>query len=409
MADCTIKKTCRICKGRKFTKILDLGAMPLANAFLTESKLEKPEQLFPLSISFCQNCGLLSLNQVVNPAILFKNYPYLTSASSPLVEHFKNLAEEIASRFITSKNDLVVEIGSNDGSLLEIVKNRCRVLGVDPAQSVAKLARSRGVETKIAFFDKTTAKEIILSEGKAKVILANNVIAHIDSLRGVFDGIKNLLTEDGVFIFETHWVGNLLGEGGFDQIYHEHLSYFSLHAIEYLSKISGLKLLDVKLVPIHGESLRVTIGKVGSPTKNVTNFLMREKKLGLELEKTYAHFAEKVIANKRHLVALLKKLKKGKKKIAGYGAPAKGNTLLNYCRIGANILDFITDTTPTKQGLYTPGSHIPIVAPKKMRESPPDYILLLSWNYAKEILEKEKALRGKGLKFIIPVPEVKIV
>ncbi len=405
----TFRKTCRICEGKTFTKILDLGAMPPANAFLSKDKLETKETAFPLVLYFCRKCTLVQLRHVVNPDILFKNYPYQTSASAPLVAHFKKLAEDIRLKHLTSKNDLVVEIGSNDGSLLENLKGSATILGVDPANPMVAIAAEKGVPTLTAFFSDRTADEIKNKHGKAKVIIANNVLAHIDDIHSVFRGIVKLLTPNGVFVFEAHWVGNLLGEGGFDQSYHEHLCYFSLHAISALAKKFKLKVLNVTLVPIHGQSIQVTLGKTGTPEKTVAAFMKKERDLGLKLSKTYTQFAKKVSDNKEALLGLLKELRSQGKKIVGYGAPAKGNTLLNYLGVGIETLDFITDTTPSKQGLYAPGSHIPILPPNVLVSAKPDYILLLSWNYAEEILKKEGGLREAGVKFIIPVPKVKII
>lgn len=405
----TFKNTCRVCGGKKFIEVLNLGNSPLANAFLSKTEIEKPELKFPLVVYLCTKCKLVGLRHVVKPEILFKDYHYLTSASAPLSAHFKKLAEEVANNHIKSKNDLVVEIGSNDGDLLSNLLTTCRVLGVDPADNIAKIAKKRGVKTLTAFFTKKTAKEIVKKYGHAQVILANNVLAHIDTIGDVFSGVATVLEKDGKCIFETHWVGNLLGDGGFDQIYHEHLCYFSLHTISYLVKQYGLKVLDISLVPIHGESLRVTVGKSGKPASSVKLFLEKEKKLGLDKNKAYLEFTEKVEKNKKNLVGLLQQLKQEGKKIIGYGAPAKGNTLLNYCDITPNILDFITDTTPLKQGLFTPGAHIPVVPPEMLLSNQPDYILLLSWNYADAILKKETTLRQGGVKFIIPVPKVKVL
>lgn len=406
---CKFRKTCRICHSRKLAKIIDLGEMPPANAFLKKSELAKLESSFPLVLYFCLDCGLLQLRHVVSPEILFKNYRYQTSASTPLIAHFKKLAREIVSKHISSKNDLVVEIGSNDGVLLEHIKPFARVLGVDPARGMAKIAEERGVPTLTGYFNKRTAEKIIKTDGQASVIVANNVIAHIDDLGSVFEGIVKLLKPNGKFIFEVHWAGNLVGKGGFDQIYHEHLCYFSLHAISRLSAKFGLTILDVSLVRVHGESLRVTVGTIGSPEGAVESLLKKERRLGLSKPEAYKKFALKVKRNKLALGNLLKQIKKEGKKIVGYGAPAKGNTLLNYLRINRETLDFITDTTLSKQNLYTPGTKIPIFSPEKLAGANPDYILLLSWNYADEILKKESALRESGVKFIVPVPEVKIV
>jgi len=404
-----LKNTCRICGGKKFKEILNLDKSPLANAFLKKEELTKPEPRFPLAVYFCANCAYVGLRHVVEPNLLFKNYHYLTSASFPLSTHFKELAEEVAKRYINSKKNLVVEIGSNDGTLLANLKNRCRVLGIDPANNVTEMASKLGVETLTDFFTEKSALNILKKYGQAKVILANNVIAHIDDLHDVFAGIKKLLAQNGVFIFEAHWVGNLITDGGFDQVYHEHLSYFSLFALEHIIKEFGLTIVDATLVPIHGESLRIYVGKIGAPSKRVQTLRAKERKMGLHKYSTFESFGKKVEEGRKKLNTLLLSLKKQKNKIAGYGASAKGNTLLNYIGIGAKTLDYITDTTPLKQGLFTPGTRIPILAPEILLTNPPNYILLLSWNYEKEILKKEKKLRDKGIKFIIPVPKVKVV
>ena len=403
------KKECRICDSSDFVKILDLDEMPPANSFLRKEDLDKPEKKFPLIVYFCKNCGLLQLLDVVNPEILFRHYDYLTSASKPLAEHFIKMAQELADKFIESKEDLVVEIGGNDAVLLESVKDKCRVLNVEPARNVAELSKQKGVETINEFFSQKIANNILEKYGSAKIVVANNVMAHIDDIKDVFEGVKNLIGENGVFVFEVHWVGNLIGEGGFDQIYHEHLYYFSLTALKNLVERFNLKIFDVQLVPIHGESLRVYVGENFDVSASVSRLLDKERELGLDRAKTFLKFSEKVEKNKTELIVLLKDLKKNNKKIIGYGAPAKGNTLLNYFNIDSGIVDYIIDTTPLKQGMYTPGAHIPIYPPEKIKEDRPDYILLLAWNYADAILEKEKELRNQGVKFIIPVPDVKIV
>ena len=403
------KTDCRICGGADFVKILDLGEMPPANSFLEKEDLDKPEKKFPLVVYFCKNCGLLQLLGVVSPDILFSNYDYLTSASKPLVEHFIKMAQELAGKFIKSKDDLVVEIGGNDAVLLESIKDKCRVLNIEPARNVAESSRQKGVETIDEFFSKKIAGDIFKKYGSAKIVVANNVMAHIDDIKDVFEGVKNLINEDGVFIFEVHWVGNLIGDGGFDQIYHEHLCYFSLTVLKNLVEQFGLKIFDVQLTPIHGESLRVFVGKNFKVLDSVNEFLEKERVSGLDKEETFLKFFEKVEKNKEKLKDLLLKLKQEGKRVVGYGAPAKGNTLLNYFGINGDILDFLTDTTPLKQGMYSPGMRIPVYHPEKLNEIKPDYILLLAWNYADAILEKEKELRNQGVKFIIPVPEAKIV
>lgn len=403
------KKQCRVCGGRRFAPVLDLGRQPAANNFLKKSELTKKEPRFPLAVQFCGECSLLSLCHVVNPRILFKKYSYETGASAPLVAHFEEEARMIARDFVNSTDNLVVEFGSNDGVLLAALKGRCRVLGVDPAKNMAALARERGVQTVTAFFGEKTAKRLRKEHGQAKVIIANNVFAHIDDLHDCMRGVVSLLHSDGVFISESHWVGNLIGEGGLDQIYHEHLSYYSLHALARLARAHGLVITHVELFPIHGASIRVYMRKKGVARASVRRLLAREKKSGLTTAAVFQKFARKAEETRVRLRGLIRELNRTGKTVAGYGAPAKGNTLLHYCKLGAPHLSYIIDTTPSKQGLFTPGTHIPVVSPNVLKANPPDYLLLFAWNYADAILEKEKALRAKGVKFIIPVPKVKIV
>jgi len=409
MENCIQKLNCRICGSGDIEKVLDLGEMPLANAFLNGEEISLPEARFPLVVNFCRSCSAHQLSHTVNGDLLFKHYHYVTSASKPLAEHFYALADEIAKEYATSPDDLVVEIGSNDGCLLSRLKDKCQVLGVDPAENVTGIAEEQEIRTITDFFSSELAKKIRLEFGPAKVVVANNVMAHIDDLPDIFSGVKELLFDDGKYIFEVHWVGNLLTEGGFDQIYHEHLYYHSLHDIKKLLEVVGLSLNDVKLIPIHGQSMRVFADSVGESSDAVRELLEREVEMGLTDSQTFKDFSNKIEANKKKLKDFLLTAKREGKRIAGYGAPAKGNTLLNYFDIGPDILDYVTDTTPSKQGTYTPGTHIPVVSPDILKEDPPDYLLLLSWNYADAILQKENVLREGGVKFIIPVPEMRIV
>lgn len=400
---------CRICGGSNLTKILDLGMMPLANSFIKKEDLGKPEKKFPLTVYFCETCSLLQLLDVVNPELIFINYDYLTSASQPLVQHFVKMASDLLTRFAVQKNDLVMEIGGNDGALLSAIKGQCRVLNIEPAKNIAEISKKNGIETYNQFFGSKAAEDILKTYGNAKLVVANNVMAHIDDIRDIFSGVKTLIGENGVFVFEVHWVGNLITEGGFDQIYHEHLCYHSLHDLKYLVENMGLKVIDIQTVPIHGESMRVFVSKNIPATPNVSDFLQREKSLGLNDKDTFLRFAKRVQESKQILRNMLSMIKNDGKKIAGYGAPAKGNTLLNYYGITPDIVDRLTDTTPLKQGLYAPGTKIPVVHPDSVRETPPDYFLLLAWNYADAILKKEEDLRKRGVKFIIPVPAPRIV
>lgn len=403
------KTKCRVCEGSDLVKILDLGHMPPANAYLKKEDLEKPESSFPLVLYFCRTCSLAQLLDVVNPEILFKNYHFLTGASSPSVEHFRKYAEEVIRPLITSPEDLVIDIGGNDGVLLSFVKDYARVLNVDPADNLASLSEEKGVPFYSAFFTSQTADDLIAKYGKAKVVVANNVFAHTDPLRDVFKGVAKLIGEDGVFICEVHWQKHLLEEGAFDQIYHEHLCFHSLHALKHLVESAGMKIYDAHIVPMQGRSLRIFVAKDRTPTSNVARILAEERQAGLIDEAAHRSFAENIEAEKQELLALLKELKSAGKKIVGYGAPAKGNTLLNYYRIGPDVLDYLTDTTPLKQGLYSPGMHIPIVSPERLLTDTPDYMLLLAWNFKDMILRQEKALREKGVKFIITIPTVEII
>jgi len=400
---------CRGCGGKDLALVLDLGKMPPANAFLNKSELKIKEQKFPLMLYVCEDCRLLQLLHVVDPKIIFCDYPYLTSASSYLAEHFEAMADKLAGRFISSKNDLVIEIGGNDGVLLGRIKDRARVLNIDPAESITELSRNKGVETLTKFFSNETADEVLKKYGNAKVVVANNVMAHIDNIRGIFEGVKKLIAKDGVFVFEVHWAGNLIGDGGFDQIYHEHLCYYSLISLKRLAEIAGLQIFDVETVPMHGESLRVYMAKKRTASPAVEKMLLKEKRLGLDKTATFLKFRERVLENREKLNLMLANIKKENKIIAGYGAPAKGNTLLNYCGINGKTIDYLVDTTSFKQGTFAPGSKIPVLHPEELNARRPDYVLLLAWNYADAILNKETKMRSLGTKFILPVPEPKIL
>ncbi len=403
------KNHCRICASERLLDILDLGEMPPANAFLRQEDLAQPELTFPLVVAFCLDCSLLQLRHTVQPELLFRDYPYATSASQPLADHFVAAGRQLAERFGLTAKDLVVEIGGNDGTLLAGIKDRCRVLNIEPASTVAALAQQGEVETLNVFFSQAVATEIKQKIGSAKLIIANNVIAHLDDLKDIFTGITTLLDQQGVFVFEVHWVGNLIGEGGFDQIYHEHLSYFSLLALQRLVAQVGLEIFDVELLPIHGQSLRVYVGNGFAVTPAVAELLAQERALGLDRSDTFLRFQEKVVAARDRLRDLLADLKREGKRIVGYGAPAKGNTLLNYAQIDTTTIDFLIDTTSFKQGRYSPGMRIPVHPPEKIRETPPDYLLLFAWNYADVIIQREAAYRAAGGKFIVPVPEPRII
>jgi SAM-dependent methyltransferase len=403
---------CRVCGCEKLHKFISLGPTPLANSFLRKDQLDKSEPYYPLDVYFCSNCYLVQLLDVVSPEVLFKEYAYVTGSSRPMQDHFTNLTEDVIHNFSPIKNSLVVDIGSNDGTLLQCFsKFGLRILGIEPASNIARLAEANGIPTMNDFFDENCAKNVYNEYGSADIITATNVFAHADDLGSILCGINHLLSINGVFIIEVPYLLNLLNNLEFDTIYHEHLSYFSVHPLVYLFRRFGLEVIDIKQIPVHGGSIRVFVQR--SPkqqSKNVVRLLSMEREAKLDSLETYFEFASEVNLLKEKLLQLLKTLKMEGVRITGYGATAKGNTLLNYCKIGTDILDYISDTTLFKQGRYTPGMHIPIFSEWKFHEEPPDYALLLAWNYADAILQKEiKYRKNGGGKFIIPIPEPKVI
>ncbi|HVM73378.1 MAG TPA: class I SAM-dependent methyltransferase [Candidatus Paceibacterota bacterium] len=409
MGDCIHRTTCRICGSTDLVEVLDLGRTPPANAYLKYEDLDKPEKSYPLVLYFCRNCSLVQLLDVVDPRILFKDYHFLTSASAPAVAHFRKYASEVIIPNLTDPSDLVIDIGGNDGVLLSYVKDHARVLNVDPAENMAPVSEGSGVSFYPAFFTSRTADDIIAKYGKARMVVANNVFAHTDPIRDVFEGVAKLIGNDGIFVFEVHWVKHLIDQRCFDQIYHEHLCFYSLHAAKYLIEATGMQVFDVEVVPTQGQSLRIYASKNRPAKDSVIKLLEIEQAAELTDEKMFLGFGKRVKDNKEKLCTLLFDLKAQGKRIVGYGAPAKGNTLLNYYGIGPDTLDYLTDTTSLKQGLYSPGMHIPIVSPERLMVDRPDFILLLAWNFKDAILEKESNLRAQGTKFIIPIPEVHVI
>lgn len=402
---------CSVCRCKTLHKFLSLGPTPLANSFLREDQLSAPESYYPLDVCFCSTCGLVQLAHVVAPEILFKDYAYLTSTSKPMENHFARLAQDVIWRFSVPPGSLVVDIGSNDGTLLHsFQKYNMKTLGIEPAENVAKLAVSRGIETANEFFDERLARRVCAERGHAKVILATNVFAHVADLDGFTRGVTYLLADDGIFAVEVPYIVDMLQRLEFDTIYHEHLRYFAVRPLVTLFERFGIGIVEVQHISVHGGSLRVYVKKSPCSLSSSESKLLKleaEAKLG-SLE-TYHKFAEEVGRAKEALLSLLKSLKAQGARIAGYGATAKGNTLLNYCRIGTDILDYISDTTPFKQGRYTPGMHIPVFPESHFHQSPPDYALLLAWNYAGKILQKEMEYRKAGGRFILPLPKPQLV
>lgn len=405
------RSDCRLCKSRDLVEVLDLGKVALAGGFLRKNQFEG-EKKYPLRVFFCKNCKLVQLLDVVPPDELFRDYFYQSSSTKTLSSHFAEYAKYLFGRGLVRKGSFVVEIGSNDGVLLAPLKGLgARVLGVDPAENVAAMAESRGIEVVKDYFTEKVASEISERQGKADVILANNVFAHIDDLDEVVRGVKAVIKEDGVFIFEVHYILDLIEKMQYDTIYHEHLCYYSLMPLIDYFRGFGMEIFDVERIPTHAGSMRVYARPKGNGkiSESVRNLLKTERDMGLDRLDTYLEFSERVREQKRRLMGLLRELKNDGKKIIGYGAPGRGNTLLNYCGIDTGILDYLIDMSPLRQGTYTPGTHIPVFPPEKMKNDKPDYALMLAWSYMSEIVKKEQDFIRGGGKFIIPLPEVKII
>ena len=404
------KDQCRICKGTNLTRILALGDHPPVDNFLTEAQI-KDEKRYPLDVYFCGECNLVQLLDVVDEDELFHgDYAYFSSASKPLVEHFKSYAEDLKNENL-NEGDLVVDIGSNDGVLLQFFTDSSRVLGIEPSSNVAEIAREKGIDTLDGFFTTKMAEEIVTKYGKAKVITANNVFAHIDDIDEIVRAVKILLADDGVFVTESHYLLDLVSKREFDTVYHEHLCYYSVKPLVHFFNRFDMEIADVRRVSTHGGSIRVyaRLATGESVPDSVQALLTLEEQEGLHALSGFDSFQADVDDIQEKLVGLVRGFCSEGKVVTAYGAPAKGNTLLNFCGFTADDISYVTDTTPYKIGLLTPGSHIPVVSPDVLKTETPDYILLLAWNYRDFILEKEKDLRERGAKFIIPVPKVEIV
>ena len=406
-------RKCLICRSAKLSRYLSLGRVALANSYLSRSELKKEEFKAPLEVYFCHNCNLAQLLHIVDRGLIYNKYSYFSSTSPMLVKHFEEYAKEIYSRFPNQAKQLVVDIGSNDGVLLKpLMKLGANILGVDPAKNIARIANFEGIETIPAFFNKNLVKKIIKKYGKAGVITSNNTLAHTDILHDIFDGVKDLLDKNGVFVFEIQYLADLLAHNEFDNTYHEHICYHAVSPLSYLLKMHGMDIIDVIHSDTHGGGIIVFASH--SPLtfpikKSVGEFLNNEKLLRLNKLTTYKKFAKRPPMVKKKLTKILLDLKTNGKKIAAYGASAKATTLLQYCNIGPEVIDYITDSAPSKQGKYTPGTHIPIVPPEVLKKKKVDYIVITAWNYANNIMEKEKWFKDSDGKFIIPIPEPVII
>ncbi|MEO6323132.1 MAG: class I SAM-dependent methyltransferase [Thermoanaerobaculia bacterium] len=404
--------TCRMCRGVSLEPFLDLGFSPPADQFRRKDQLREPEVWYPLQVLMCE-CGLAQLSHVVSPEVLYRNdYPYESSTTRMGREHWDRFAGAVVQRFSLGADDLVVDIGSNVGVLLNAFSSRgVRVQGVDPAANIVLIAVRNGVDTLCDFFNAETVRAITAAKGQASVVTATNVFAHVDDLHKFMRDVQSLLRPGGVFIFEAPYFQNLVDKVEYDTIYHEHLSYLSMRPLVPFFSQFEMEVFHVEFVDIHGGSFRVFVGGRGehAVTPEVAELLSREQERGLQSPEALSRFALAVEQNRRDLTWLLHSLKHEGKRIAGVSAPAKGMTLINYCRIGPEILDFVTEKAALKIGRFTPGSRIPVVSDQVLLDQGADYALLLAWNFAEEIMSNLSAFRARGGKFIIPIPHPTVI
>ena len=402
---------CLICDS-EYSSFVDFGVMPIANAFATKEQI-KNEYTFPMKVGFCGNCNMVQLVEQPNREKMFhENYAFFSSTSNYMKGHFKLFANSVSELQDLNENSFVVEVGCNDGILLEnFVIDNIPCLGVEPSENVAQVAMEKGIEVITQFFDRPLAEHILQSHQKADAILSANVMCHIPYIHSIYDGVKTLLKEDGVFIFEDPYLGEIIEKTSFDQIYDEHVFLFSALSVNYLANMHDLELVNVEPQITHGGSMRYTIAHKGIKTvsQNVIKLIDQEKKLGLDKKQSYLSFTDNVNKIKNDLINLLTKLKNDGKKVVAYGATSKSTTVTNYFGITPDLVECIYDTTPIKQNKLSPGAHIPVLPYDQFRESNPDYVLLFAWNHATEIMKKESDYMGNNRHWITYIPNVKVI
>ncbi len=406
------RDTCRLCNSKGLTLVFQLTPTPPANAFVKKEFLAREQENFPLDVYFCENCFHVQLLDIVDPSELFENYVYVSGTSQVFVDHFDRYSKFIMDNYLDA-NSFVVDIGSNDGTLLRFFKeNGHRVLGVDPAKEITQTATKNGIETLPIFFDRSVAENIRAKYEGANVVTANNVFAHIDDLIGFIRNVRYLLKADGVFSFEVSYLADVIQKTLFDMTYHEHLSYHSVLPLILFFESNDMELIEIIRIDTHGGSIRGIAQVKNGPYsigESVKSAIRIEKELHLDKAETYQTFAKNINEIRDKFQTLIRQLKRENKTIAGYGAPAKATTLIYHFGLDQSSIDFIVDDSPLKQGLYSPGKHIPVLPSQAIYEKKPDYLIILAWNFAESIMEKHEAYRMNGGHFIVPLPTLKVI
>jgi len=413
MEGAPIPGRCRFCGISLRNCVVDLGMSPLCESFLGRGQLNRMEPFYPLQLWVCENCFLVQLEEYVGGEDIFSDYAYFSSFSDSWLDHCRRYVNQMISELRLTADSEVIELASNDGYLLQFfVERGIPVLGVEPAANVAKVAAKKGVPTIVKFFGRQTANELAAKGHSPDLILGNNVLAQVPDINDFVGGIKTLLAPRGVVTIEFPHVLQTIDGNQFDQVYHEHFSYFSLYSADRIFAAHGLPIYDVEELPTHGGSIRIYAGHAEDTSKSATDRLFalraREAEAGVDTLAYYAEFEARVRETKRRLLQFLIDAKNRGKRVVGYGAPGKGNTLLNYCGIRSDFVDFTVDRSPHKHGKFLPGTHIPIFSPEKLRDARPDYVLILPWNLKTEIMEQLADIREWGGRFVVPIPEVEI-
>lgn len=408
-SDAYLKKNCRYCETPLGKPFLDLGDMPLANSYVKPADADQPEFTCPLALVLCPHCRLVQLSHVVPPDLMFRHYLYVSSTTQTFRDHFAAYAHSVRGKLGGADKPLAVDIGSNDGLLLSCYQGEgMRAVGVDPAKNLSDAANARGLRTLNRYFDKDAVDEILREHGKAHAISGNNVFAHIDDIHGVLTNVSRLLDDQGLFVIEFPYLLTMLDELLFDMIYHEHLSYIGVGALSHVLERFRMEIFHVDEVSSHGGSLRVFIQKQGGPhakTAAPARLLERESKAGLGEARAYEQFAAKVLKVREEFQALVREARSRGQKVAGYGAPAKASTLVNFYDLGLRDIDYVVDDNPLKQGYLVPGKKIPIVPSSRLQTETPQVLIIFAWNFAREILKKIGSLeREKGVRFVLPLP-----